>query len=153
MDNHLINDTDSDFEIAEKLAEEEAGIHRKPQGWAAYVIPTIAVTWSIFQLAIAKWVTLSSTYTRAIHLAFALLIVFLNYPTFKKSRFGLKMLSATNRIPLIDWVLAGVASWSALYLIINYESIVNRIGQPIFMDIVAGSVLLVLLLEAARRVI
>ncbi len=151
MNNDFMND--SDLEIAEKLAEEEAGIHRKPHGWSAHVIPTIAVIWSLFQLSIAKWVTLSSTYTRAIHLAFALLIVFLNYPAFKKSRFGLTMLSASDRIPLIDWILAGMASWSALYLLIHYESISNRIGQPIFMDIVAGSILLILLLEAARRVI
>ena len=153
MDNYLVNDNDSDFDIAEKLAEEEAGIHRKPDGWAAYVIPTIAVFWSLFQLSIAKWITLSSTYTRAIHLAFALLIVFLNYPAFKNSRFGIKMLSAADRIPIIDWILAVTAAWSSVYLLIHYETISNRIGQPIFMDIVAGCVLVVLLLEATRRVI
>ncbi|WP_300668511.1 TRAP transporter permease [Desulfoluna sp.] len=153
MDNYLINDTDSDFEIADKLAEEEAGIHRKPDGWAAYVIPGIAVMWSLFQLAIARWVTLNSTHTRAIHLTFALLIVFLNYPAFKKSLFGIKALATTKRIPLIDWILAGLASWSALYLILHYESISARVGQPITMDLVAGMTLVVLLLEAARRVI
>ena len=153
MDKTHVNDTDSEMRVAEQLAEEEAGIHRKPQGWSAWVIPSIAVVWSLFQLAIAKWLTLNSTYTRAIHLAFALLIVFLNYPTFKKTRFGLKMLSVTDRIPIIDWILALTAAWSSLYLVINYESIVYRVGQPIFMDLLAGLVLVVLLLEASRRVI
>ncbi|MCG8472412.1 MAG: TRAP transporter permease [Desulfobacterales bacterium] len=146
-------ETKTDLDIVEKLAEEEAGIHRKPSGWSAWVIPSIAVGWSLFQLAIARWITLNSTYTRAIHLAFALLIVFLNYPMFKKTRLGIKVLSATHRIPLIDWILAFAAAWSSLYLIIHYESIVERVGHPILLDIVAGITLVVLLLEAARRVI
>lgn len=136
-----------------KLAEEEAGINRKPSGLSAYFIPTIAICWSLFQLSIAKWLTINSTYTRAIHLGFALLIVFLNYPAFKKSHFGLKFLSEKKKIPVIDYLLAIVSSFSALYLFINYEEIVIRVGTPIVMDIVVGLVLVVLLLEAARRVI
>lgn len=138
---------------AEKLAEEEAGIRRKPSGKAAYIIPAIAICWSIFQLAIAKWVTLNSTYTRAIHLGFAFLIVYLNYPAFKKDFFGLKFLSVKNRIPIIDYVLAGVSTFCALYLFIFYEDIVTRYGAPLMIDIVVGIILVVLLLEAARRVI
>ncbi len=144
---------DSGEREALKLAEEEAGIKRKPKGFAAYIIPTIAICWSLFQLSIAKWVTLNSTYTRAIHLGFAFLIVFLNYPAFKKSHFGLKFLSETKKIPIIDYLLAVVASLSALYLFLNYESIIVRYGAPVMLDIVVGLTLVVLLLEAARRVI
>ncbi len=136
-----------------RLVEEEAGIKRKPKGFAAYLIPTIAICWSLFQLSIAKWITLNSTYTRAIHLAFAMLIVFLNYPAFKKSHFGLKFLSEKEKIPVVDYLLAVIASLSALYLFINYETIVARYGAPVLMDVVVGLVLVVLLLEAARRVI
>lgn len=145
--------TDSGEHEALRLAEEEAGIKRKPKGFAAYIIPTIAIFWSLFQLSIAKWVTLNSTYTRAIHLGFALLIVFLNYPAFKKSHFGLKFLSEDKKIPIIDYLLAVVASLSALYLFLNYENIIVRYGAPVMLDIVVGLTLVVLLLEAARRVI
>ena len=152
MSNEINNNVEGMDEAA-RLAEEEAGIKRKPRGYAAWIIPGIAICWSLFQLAIAKWLILNSTYTRAIHLAFALVIVYLNYPAFSKSHFGLKFLSEKDKIPFIDILLAIVSSLAALYLFINYEAIVVRYGSPILMDIIVGLVLVVLLLEAARRVI
>ncbi len=71
---------DEGLELAQRLAEEEEGVGRRPKGWSRFIIPTVAVAWSIFQLAIASFWVLDSTYTRAIHLAFAMVIVFLNYP-------------------------------------------------------------------------
>ena len=87
MSNTEIEEIDDGLELAKKMAEEEEGIGRKPEGFSKWVIPTIAVTWSLFQLSIASWLILDSTYIRSIHLGFALLIVFLNYPVFKKKIF------------------------------------------------------------------
>ena len=146
-------DQDDGLELARKMAEEEEGIGRLPKGPSKYVIPTIAVAWSFFQLSIASWLILDSTFIRAIHLGFALLIVFLNYPLLKKPRFGLKFLSTTNRIPVFDYILAIVAAFTALYIVIDYGEITMRYGAPITKDIVIGLALTVLLLEASRRVI
>jgi TRAP transporter 4TM/12TM fusion protein len=144
---------DETLDLARKLAEEEAGISRKPQGPAKYVISTIAVCWSLFQLSIPSWLILDSTYIRAIHLGFALLIVFLNYPMLKKYRPGLDALSTKSRIPLFDYVVAIIACFAALYIAIDYEGLVTRYGAPILRDLVIGGLLVVLLLEASRRVI
>ena len=144
---------DDGIELARKMAEEEEGIGRRPKGPSKYVIPTIAVAWSFFQLSIASWLILDSTFIRAIHLGFAMLIVFLNYPLFKKKRFGLKFLSTTDSIPIFDYLLAIVASFSALYIAIDYAGLTTRYGAPITRDIVVGLTLTVLLLEASRRVI
>ena len=141
------------LELARKMAEEEEGIGRLPKGPSKYIIPTIAVAWSIFQLSIASWLILDSTFIRAIHLGFALLIVFLNYPFLKKPRFGLKFLSATDRIPIFDYIIAIAASLSALYIAIDYAGLTTRYGAPITRDIVVGIALTILLLEASRRVI
>ena len=141
------------LELARKMAEEEEGIGRLPKGPSKHVIPTIAVTWSFFQLSIASWLILDSTFIRAIHLGFALLIVFLNYPLFKKPRFGLKSLSSTDRIPIFDYIIAIAATLSALYIAIDYAGLTTRYGAPITRDIVVGLTLTVLLLEASRRVI
>ena len=89
---------DEGLEIARRMAEEEEGVGRRPNGFSKYVIPTVAVTWSLFQLSIASWWVLDSTFTRAIHLGFALLIVYLNYPLLKKPLRGLKFLSATDHL-------------------------------------------------------
>ncbi len=71
---------DDGLEIAKRMAEEEEGVGRRPKGPAQYIIPTIAVIWSFYQLSIASWLILDTVFIRAIHLGFALLIVFLNYP-------------------------------------------------------------------------
>jgi len=141
------------LELARRMAEEEEGIGRRPKGWTRYIIPTVAAAWSLFQLSIASFWVLDSTYTRAIHLAFAMVIVFLNYPMFKRTRFGLKFLSTTNRIPIIDFMVAIVAGISALYIAIDYHGITMRYGMPNMRDIIMGLALTILLLEAARRVI
>jgi TRAP transporter 4TM/12TM fusion protein len=148
-----IDDRDDGLELAKRMAEEEEGIGRRPEGLAKWVIPTICVAWSLFQLSIASWLMLDSTFIRAIHLGFGLLVVFLNYPLLKKSRFGLKFLSAKDRIPIVDYVVALVACFSALYIAIDYEGMTLRYGDPIARDIVIGLVLVFLLLEASRRVI
>jgi len=153
MTDSQIQEIDEGVELAKKMAEEEEGIGRRPQGISKWVIPTIAVAWSLFQLSIASWLILDSTYIRSIHLGFALLIVYLNYPFFKKPKFGLKFLSATNRIPVMDYAVAIVACLCALYLVLDYMGITMRYGAPIQRDIIIGIMLTVLLLEAARRVI
>ncbi|MFY9940723.1 MAG: TRAP transporter permease [Desulfobacterales bacterium] len=141
------------LELARRMAEEEEGIGRRPRGLQKYVIPTIAVVWSLFQLSIASWLILDSTFIRAIHLGFALLIVFLNYPLFKKERLGLKFLSATDRIPIIDFIVAIVACFAALYIAIDYSGMTGRYGAPILRDVLIGMLLVAVLLEASRRVI
>ncbi len=153
MSNTEVEEIDDGLELARKMAEEEEGIGRKPRGIEKWVIPTIAVAWSLFQLSIASWLILDSTYIRSIHLGFALLIVFLNFPIFRKKRFGLRFLSATRKIPLLDYIIAIVACLCALYLVLDYVGITTRYGAPIQRDIVVGIMLTVLLLEAARRVI
>jgi TRAP transporter 4TM/12TM fusion protein len=148
-----IHETDDGMELAKRLAEEEEGISRKPKGPGKYIIPFIAVIWSLFQLSLPSWLVLDSTFIRAIHLGFAMLIVFLNYPLFKKTRFGLKYFSQKDRIPLLDYIIAVVACFSALYIAIDYSGMTERYGAPITRDIVIGLILVVLLLEASRRVI
>jgi TRAP transporter 4TM/12TM fusion protein len=144
---------DEGLELAKQMAEQEEGIGRRPRGWQKYVIPTIGVTWSLFQLSIASWLILDSTFVRAIHLGFALLIVFLNYPLFKKTRWGLQFLAEKNKIPTLDFIIAIVACFSALYIAIDYAGLTYRYGDPIFRDLLIGGILTVLLLEASRRVI
>jgi len=153
MSQHDIEERDDGLELAKRMAEEEEGVGRRPKGPFKWVIPTICVAWSFFQLSIASWLILDTTYIRAIHLGFALLVVYLNYPMFKKPLLGLKFLAAKNRIPILDFVLAIVACFSALYIAIDYEGMTMRYGDPIARDIIIGLVLTAMLLEASRRVI
>ncbi|OQX05626.1 MAG: hypothetical protein BWK80_51930, partial [Desulfobacteraceae bacterium IS3] len=114
-----------------------------------YIIPAIALGWSFFQLYLAcpLFDPVDSTFTRSIHLGFAILLVFLNYP------FLMKFFSEKTKLPLFDCILGVVAVFSALYLAIDYAGISLRSGSPIPRDIVIGTMLLILLFEATRRVV
>jgi TRAP transporter 4TM/12TM fusion protein len=147
----IVVENTSGADIAKKLADEEAGVGRQPADWQKYIIPTIAVAWSLFQLALPKWIMLDTTYIRAIHLAFALTLVFLNYPLLKKPIFGIKYFSRRNKISVVDMLMAAIACYCALYLIINLDAINNRYGSPVLADIIFGILLTGLLLEGARR--
>ena len=144
---------DEGLKLAQRMTAEEGRGGRRPKGWERYVLPTIGVGWSFFQLSIASWLVLDSTFTRAIHLGFALLMVYLSYPLFQKDRLGFSFWSATERIPILDYFIAAMAAYSALYLAIDYVGISSRYGMPIQRDIIWGILLVVLLLEASRRVI
>ena len=153
MTEKTVNEQDDGLEIARRMAEEEEGVGRRPKGWSKWVIPVIAVSWSLFQLSIASWLIIDSTFIRSIHLGFALLLVYLNYPLFKRSKFGVNYFSATDRIPLFDLAIGIIAAVSALYIALDYDGLITRYGAPILRDLIMGAALVILLLEAARRVI
>ncbi|OOC09965.1 MULTISPECIES: TRAP transporter permease [Thioalkalivibrio] len=58
-----------------------------------------------------------------------------------------------DRVPLTDWIYAGVAAFSALYLYLFHEALGQRAGAPTEVDLILAGVGLILLLEAARRVL
>ncbi len=137
----------------ETIAQDETGLLRTPKGISKYFLPSVAILWSLFQLSVASWLILDSLFVRAVHLGFAILIVFLGSPPFKKPHFGITALSDTTKIPVYDIVLGLIACFASLYIIIDYEGITARYGIPVFRDILIGIVLVALLLEATRRVV
>ena len=146
---------DEGLKVAQRIKEEEELGLRKPGGPLKWAIPTIAFCWSLFQLSLSSFLLLDSTYIRAIHLAFAFLIVFLSYPTLRRdiSIPGLQWLGKKHEIPVADILIAVLAALAALYIVIDYEGIANRVGRPNTRDLVCGIFLVIALLEAARRVI
>ena len=86
---------------------------------------------------------LNDTEARAIHLGFALFLTFLAYPALKSS--------PRDRVPLLDWVLAVAGAFAGSYLFLFYVELSGRPGQPTTLDLVTGTVGILLLLEATRR--
>ncbi len=138
---------------AEEILREETGEVRRFRPHEALITKTVAVLWALFQLSLATpWVVLDSTKTRAIHLAFAMILIYLNVPFFKKQKSGiLKILSVKDRIPIIDYALAIFGAITAVYIILDYNGLAMRAGSPIPRDIFFGVALVVFLLEATRR--
>jgi TRAP transporter 4TM/12TM fusion protein len=133
----------------EELIAQDVGA-RLPVGAMAQVIAGLALLWSLFQLWIASplpfvlgFGVFNDTQTRAIHLAFALLLAFLAYPAFKQS--------PRDRVPLLDIALGLVAAASAAYLFIFYQQLALRPGSLTTGDLVTACIGIPLLLEATRR--
>lgn len=146
--------SDADLDKAQRIADEAEGGTRNIQtGLSRWVIPVIAAAWSIFQLSISSFILMESTLVRAIHLAFAICLVFLSHPLFKKpkkNRF-LNYFAKNDRFTVIDIIVALAATVLALYIAIDYVGISGRQGMPIQRDLIFGFILVLLLLEAARR--
>ncbi|TNF47261.1 TRAP transporter permease [bacterium] len=141
-------------EEAKRIAEEEESGYRHLTGYSRWIVPTIAVTWCVFQLSIASWWLLDTIIVRAVHLGFAMTIAFLSYPALKRPRKGIwSFLSSRTRIPVFDYFMALLGCFAAVYIVLDYEGIAGRQGAPIVRDLVIGMALVIILLEAARRVI
>ncbi|MFC1601268.1 TRAP transporter permease [Candidatus Sumerlaeota bacterium] len=154
-DNNRDSENSAPSPPPEDQVEEEV-VWRHLRGADRYIFLGIAIAWSSFQLLIAsRWLVLDAIYVRSAHLAFALLLIFLGRPLLKKPRFGprSKFLARADRIGLLDWPLAALAALLALYIIIDREGIIVRLGDPAPRDIVVGLLLLVVLLEGCRRAI
>jgi TRAP transporter 4TM/12TM fusion protein len=59
--------------------------------------------------------------------------------------------SPRDRVPLQDWVLAGIAAFCAAYHVLFYRELALRPGLPTTLDLVTGVIGVLLLLEATRR--
>ena len=139
---------------ARDILKKERGEIRTFRKFEQWLVYSIAISWSLFQLAVADFIILNSTYERAIHLAFAITLLFLTIPCIKKPLKKIKFLSflsVSDHIPILDYLLALTACCAALYLAVDYQGIGMRLGVPLPRDLIFGITLVILLLEAARR--
>jgi TRAP transporter 4TM/12TM fusion protein len=145
--------TSMDRKYAEELLRAETGDIRTLRRHETWLVGIVAVSWAVFQLALAGFFVLDSTKVRAIHLAFAMTLLFLLDPCIKHPKSYLRFLSVRDRIPLIDYFFAVAGALCALYIVFDYDGLAMRAGMPLARDLVIGGCLVLLLLEATRRVI
>ncbi|MCG6981138.1 MAG: TRAP transporter permease [Deltaproteobacteria bacterium] len=141
------------LKTAEELLKEETGDVRTLRPFENILVSIIAIAWALYQLALPSVLVIDSTEERAIHLAFAISLLFLLMPALKQPRKYLGYLSVQDRIPVVDYAFAALGAFTALYLAIFYEAIAMRAGSPTTLDLISGSILVILLLEATRRII
>lgn len=108
------------------------------------VIFVVAVAMSLFHLYTAAFGSLEAMLQRSIHLTFALPLAFLIYPANKSSK----------SITIIDIMLSILAIVPGLYIYLNYERISTRwpfAHEVTNLDFIIGILLVLLLVEVARR--
>ncbi|MCD6398162.1 MAG: TRAP transporter permease [Spirochaetaceae bacterium] len=148
-----IQGNEADIKEAQRIAEEAESGNRHVSGISKWFIPIIALSWSLFQLSVASFLLLDSTFVRGIHLAFAISLVYLSYPMFKKPRKNkvLNFLARSDRYSIVDYLSVIIAVIAVLYLLLAFVGISGRQGSPLTRDLMIGTLLILFLLEAARR--
>lgn len=155
------NETGEDA-AKEILAKAESGRREPKSRTASWVITLICLAWSGYQILIA-YKPIDSHVARAWHLAFALCLAYLVYPAYSamKPPFWIRWIkkvlpfvgrrSNVTRIPYLDIIFAIAATCTALYIWWDFDKLVWRQGMPSPTDMVLGSILIIMLLEGARR--
>ncbi|HHX90534.1 MAG TPA: TRAP transporter permease [Paracoccus sp.] len=142
--------TSQQEELARMVAESDTG-GRTPEGrFSHWMLLLVPLAWSLFQLWYASPLpyqlrigVFNATEARAIHLAFAVFLVFTAYPAFRSS--------PRSHIPLYDWALALGGAFCAGYLYLYQAQVASRPGLPSTMDLIVAVAGILFLLEAARR--
>ena len=147
--------SEKNLTYAQELLKAETGDIRDLRPFETYLVGAIAIGWALFQMLLAGYWVLEGTIVRSIHLAFAMALLFLLNPMMRKKRKGLGYFFVTDKIPLMDYFLAILGTCAALYIFLatQYDDLAYRAGAPLTRDLAFGILLVVLLLEAARRVI
>ena len=142
----------------ESKIHEDLSPTRNLTGLHLKVVVAIAIIWSLFQLWYASpfpfWFNIGmfkGLPARAIHLGFALLLAFLIFP-----------FSRSKKISIIDILISIIGVLCCLYIYFFYDQLVDRggillkitLGKYIIpIELIIGSIGILILLEATRRVI
>ena len=116
--------------------------------WQNRIIYAICICASLFQMYTSAFGILEGRLQRGIHLAFLLPLVFLLYPTTKKS--------SADRFSMPDMIVAAVAAVPSIYLVLGNSRIVQRwehVTPVLTSEFVCGLIVIVLVIEALRRAV
>ncbi len=116
------------------------GWHGGARGRALFLIAT---AFSAFQVVTAAFSPLPSLVVRAVHVGFLLLMSFALFPGFT---------ARLKPLPGLSWLLGLSGFALAFYHWIFEAELIQRAGDPNTLDMVIGSVTVVLVFEAARRI-
>ena len=137
-------------ELSKLVAEADSGGRMPKSRPAQVVLFVVPLIWALFQLWYASPLpfqlrigVFNATEARAIHLAFALFLVFAAYPAYKSA--------PRDYVPWYEWCLGLIAAGASAYIFLFQADLARRPGMPTPMDIGVAVVGMVMLLEAARR--
>lgn len=108
------------------------------------IVTVLASALSLFVLYYALFGNIIVMKQRAIVLLFSLVICFLTYPIVRRQ---------SEKVSIADIIFMILSVVVTMYTVINFEAFISRVGMPTTMDLVMGSIAILLILEAGRRTI
>jgi TRAP transporter 4TM/12TM fusion protein len=139
---------DEEALIAEFEAEKPA---RHLTGWAGWVTQVVGVGLSLFAL---YWVfnPMPRQVYLPMFLSVGLFLTFLTYRGWPRSEKAKKSGKADNP-NVLDWLLALVSLVPGIYMVADWQGFFRRAILPTDTDLIIGTLLILLCLEAARRTV
>jgi TRAP transporter 4TM/12TM fusion protein len=128
-------------EEIESLVERFEGPTRSFSGVLKRIATLVGVAMSLFALYAAVE-TVNALAVRALHLLFALILIFLFYPAARRFKI---------RVNVWDWVLMASALVSVGYVAWFANDLQFRAAVPNLLDLILGAICLFLVLESTRR--
>ncbi len=138
-----MQDTVDVSEIVAKYDKEAT--YRQFKGHFETFIKILCIAFSAFHLYTAAFGAFAPQIQRSVHLGFVLTLVYLLYPA--KSKANL------DKLPWYDIILAILGAMVCGYIVYNYDVIVLEAGPPTQLDLIFGTMAIVLVLEATRRIV
>ena len=143
---------------AAKLAQLEAELdpemrfRRIPHG-TSLLVGGMLLALSAFHYYTAGFGLLREVTHRGIHLACVLGLIFLVFAARKHDADRIHPSTALRPggVPLYDWVCAVAVAVASLYVPWIFEDLAFRVGNPSTLDVVMGTIAIVLMIEATRR--
>ena len=109
------------------------------------VYRVFAIIVTLYHLVFASGLYMPETLKhRSIHVGMILILAFMLYPATKKA--------SRKVIAWYDYLLIAASAAVPIYMCMDYVNIINRAGKPNMMDVIVGTVLTIIVLEATRRV-
>jgi TRAP transporter 4TM/12TM fusion protein len=127
------------------MSDKGAG-HWKGKGILGWSVTFVAVGMCCFHLYTAQFGLRPATIQRGIHLLFGLVLVFLLNPSCRGTRWE-------KFCRVFDFVLMAAGAVGLVYVVGEYRNIVMRGGEPNTADMVFGAAVIIVTLEATRRVL
>ena len=144
-----------DPETARHLEEKyDPEMHFRPLAPpATWLVGGLLAVLSFFHYYTAGFGIMREATHRGVHMAFVLGLIFLVYGFHKKKQTIALQPSLRNPggLPLADWTLAILAAAAALYVPYVFDNLAFRVGNPLARDVVMGSIMVGVILEATRR--
>ena len=164
----MSHETDKlDIEAAEALERQyDSGLNLRPLApWLTRAFYAVSLVFALYHYAVAGFGIPVDYWHMGIHLTGLFFLVFTGFPLLR-SPGAMSLAESTTKpgnVPLFDWAFAIAGSLAALYLGFSWLGIswpsfgldipeqALRQGNPANSDIVFGTILVVLVLEIARR--
>ena len=125
-----------------------------------FIVISIAVMWSLFQLYTAGFGVFPAMQQRSITLGFAMVLIFFLFPSnFKLIRkisivnYAVEKTPKWFGVPIFDWIFIMLSVLVTGYIFIFFKEIAYRVGSPNQIDLILGAITILLVLEVTRRTV